>query len=410
MTLDDFVKLSRRYFAIILAAFIVSLVLTWAYMQSRPKQYTATTSAVVQAVTGGTTGELYSADILAQNKATSYLPFFKTTVVAREVMDELGIKNVTPEQLANRITANVPAGETIITVTAKASTPRAARDIATSVVKKTSSYARDLELKAVTAADGTPGAVPGSPAIKLTLVETATLPTSPSYPLPARFYPLGGFLGLLAGYGLAFVRRRADTRLRWVSDIEEASGVSVLGVLPQGPELGDDRLARVEDFQTRESLRKLRTNLRFVDVDHQPRTIVITSANMGEGKSTVGANLANVLVESGEQVLLVDADLRRPAQARIFDVDNTIGLTQVLAGTSSVKDAIQPTSVPGLSILTSGTIPPNPSELLGSKRMGLLVSELARHYFVILDAPPLHPVTDAADLHRWLKAAYEAAG
>ena len=209
-------------------------------------------------------------------------------------------------------------------------------------------------------------------------------------------------LGLLVGFGLAFLKHRNDTRLRDSEDVEAAVGASVLGLLPASDELGSDRgnAGPMRDFANREALRKLRTNLRFVDVDNQPRSIVVTSANVSEGKSTVASNLAWVLAESGEQVVLIDADLRRSAVARMFDIDGSVGLSQVLAGSASLADAIQPSELSGLSILAAGAIPPNPSELLGSHRMEALIDELQRDSFVILDAPPLLPVTDAALLTR----------
>ena len=114
----------------------------------------------------------------------------------------------------------------------------------------------------------------------------------------------------------------------------------------------------------------------------------------------MAANLATVLAESGEQVVLIDADLRRSAVARAFDLDGSVGLTEVLAGTITLPDALQDTDVPGLQILAAGATPPNPSELLGSHRMEQLIEELSQRHFVILDAPPLLPVTDAVLLTR----------
>src|SRR5699024_6996538 len=125
--------------------------------------------------------------------------------------------------------------------------------------------------------------------------------------------------------------------------------------------------ARTKSFHEREALRKVRTNLRFVDVDHQPRSVVITSAKQGEGKSTVAANLATVLADAGESVVLVDADLRRSAVARAFDLSDDVGLPAVPAGTVGLGAALRPTDTSGLQLL---------------------------------DAPPVLPVTDATLLTR----------
>jgi capsular exopolysaccharide synthesis family protein len=136
-----------------------------------------------------------------------------------------------------------------------------------------------------------------------------------------------------------------------------------------------------------------------MDVDNPPRVIVVTSPLPGDGKSTTIANLAIALAASGQQVILVDADLRRPTVHKTFNLVGGAGLTDVLAGRSAIADVLQPWGTSGrLAILASGKIPPNPSELLGSERMHSLLAQLSKHAIVLIDAPPLIPVTDAAIL------------
>jgi capsular exopolysaccharide synthesis family protein len=134
-----------------------------------------------------------------------------------------------------------------------------------------------------------------------------------------------------------------------------------------------------------------------MDVDNPPRAIVVTSPKQGDGKSTVAVNLAAAIAASGQPVTVVDADLRRPNIAPVLDVDDTVGLTDVLTGRLELADAVQahPT-IDGLTVLTSGTRPPNPSEILGSQAMRSVIKELSADGMVIIDAPPLLPVTDAA--------------
>ena len=187
-----------------------------------------------------------------------------------------------------------------------------------------------------------------------------------------------------------------DRKIRTVANVEEAGAGPVIGVLPAADPLARQNRGVSEDLGVvAEGFRQLRTNLRFVDVDKPPRSIVVTSAHAGEGKSTVSSNLAKMMAAAGQPTLLVDADLRRPSLAATFDLDPSVGLTQVLVGDVLVQDVLQETRTPNLHVMTAGRIPPNPSELLGSQRMHHLVEELSQEFMVILDAPPLLPVTDA---------------
>ncbi len=144
-----------------------------------------------------------------------------------------------------------------------------------------------------------------------------------------------------------------------------------------------------------EQFRTLRTNVNFASPDTELRTIVLTSAAPGEGKSTTSANLATVFAQEGKQVLLVDADMRKPTTHYTFHMPNSIGLSNVLTRQKTVEEAVRPTSVDRLNLMTSGPIPPNPAELLASNTMGMLIAELKKMFdVVIFDAPPVLSVTD----------------
>ncbi|CAH2714877.1 Tyrosine-protein kinase YwqD [Neobacillus rhizosphaerae] len=148
-----------------------------------------------------------------------------------------------------------------------------------------------------------------------------------------------------------------------------------------------------------EQYRLIRNNLHFSSVDHDIKTIVITSPEPSDGKSTTSANLAIVLSQHGKRVLLVDADLRKPSVHYTFNLSNKDGLTSVLTKDISLEKAICKTYLPNLDILTSGPIPPNPSELLDSKTMELLIEELKLAYeYIIFDTPPILVVTDSQNL------------
>ena len=146
-----------------------------------------------------------------------------------------------------------------------------------------------------------------------------------------------------------------------------------------------------------EQYRTIRTNIQFAMVDSDLKSFVVTSSGPGEGKSTTSANLAVVFANSGIRTLIVDADLRKPTVAKTFGLKNTMGFSNLLSERSlTVTEATQSTSVPGLSVLTSGPKPPNPSELLGSRRMEELINEMEEEFdLVIFDMPPVVAVTDA---------------
>jgi capsular exopolysaccharide synthesis family protein len=148
-----------------------------------------------------------------------------------------------------------------------------------------------------------------------------------------------------------------------------------------------------------EAFRVLRTNLQFMGLDAPLRSLAVTSATPGEGKSTISANLAVAFAQTGASVCVVDADLRRPTQHKLFGLDNWAGVTTVVAGQSPLEGCLRETAVEGLHVLPSGPVPPNPSELLGSRRMAALLAELEERFdVVIVDTPPVLAVTDACVL------------
>ncbi|MFZ7826280.1 CpsD/CapB family tyrosine-protein kinase [Priestia sp. 40] len=145
-----------------------------------------------------------------------------------------------------------------------------------------------------------------------------------------------------------------------------------------------------------EQYRTIRTNIQFSNVDQDIKTIVLTSSGAEEGKSTTSANLATVYAQQGLKVLLIDADLRKPTGHYTFRLENHIGLTNVLTRQSTLAQAVQESEIPHLSVLTSGPIPPNPSELLASAQMTELLKEMKEQFdMIIFDTPPILAVTDA---------------
>lgn len=215
-----------------------------------------------------------------------------------------------------------------------------------------------------------------------------------------RAIAFAGALGLFVGLALAILLEALDDTIYSVEDLQRVSDLYLLGVIP----------ARIDDAgplvtitapksPPAEAYRTLRSNIRFSLFDKPARTLLVTSAGAGEGKSRTAANLAIVYAQSGDSVILVDADLRRPIIDRLFGVEAPLGVTNVLVGDTRVEDALVNTQVPGLRLLTAGPLPPNPAELLESERMTELIESLARLAdLVILDSPPALMLTDAVIL------------
>ena len=241
---------------------------------------------------------------------------------------------------------------------------------------------------------------------QLSLIEPAVAPDRPSSPSVPIDTLLGAFFGLFLGLGLSAALDYLDDTVTNGEEAEEVTKASTLGVVNRFPGSRREPLYSVVSLvfphsPAAEAFRALRTNLEYVSVDETVDSILVTSSVPGEGKSTVAANLAVVLAQGGRKTLLVDADLRNPSIHDMFRFPNNVGLTTVLRNNSRASAPLHVTEVVGLSVLLSGPVPPNPSELLGSERMRTVLSSLRESFDVIvLDSPPLTAVTDAAILSR----------
>ena len=244
----------------------------------------------------------------------------------------------------------------------------------------------------------------GASPISLSVITPATAPPAPSAPNTKLNIVLGFLAGLAIGIGLAILRTILDTRIKSESDLRRVSDAPLLGRIAfESDALKKPLLTQIPAQSPRaESFRQLRTNLQFANVSGHAKTFVVTSSLPGEGKSTTATNLAIALSEAGQAVCLVDADLRRPMVGEYLGLERNAGLTTALLGAADVNDLLQPWGLGQLYVLlTSGQIPPNPSELLGSAEMQNLLSRLEQDFdTVIVDVPPLLPVTDAAVLSR----------
>lgn len=234
--------------------------------------------------------------------------------------------------------------------------------------------------------------------MKVTVSKPALVPTSAYFPNPRTTLGLALLLGLGIGVGIALLRDQGDTSIKGTAELIDRCGSTPLGVIPYDADAEQEPLAALNQHSPRsESFRTIRTNLQYVDVDHSPRVVAITSSMPGEGKSTAACNLSITMAQAGLRVCLVEADLRRPRIAGYLGIEAAVGLTDVLAGKVKLTEALLPWNRGLVTVLPSGSIPPNPSELLSSGHMKATLTTLRHEYdIVILDTTPLLAVADGA--------------
>ena len=255
------------------------------------------------------------------------------------------------------------------------------------------------------------------------VVDVAEIPRSPISPKKTQNMLLGLIVGLALGIGLAFFLEYLDNTVKTPDDIKERLKIPYLGPVPVLAMAATDNLGGKpgnpgtrerkpeEDLivinspksTASESYRGLRTSILFSAADAPPRTILVTSAAPFEGKTITSANIAVAMAQAGNKILLIDCDMRRPRMHRVFNVPRDRGLSNILAGTCGIDDAIIHTTIPGVDIIPSGPVPPNPSEMLGSQSMFKIIEILRGQYDrIIIDSPPITAVTDSVIISRWV--------
>ncbi|MHC6591785.1 tyrosine-protein kinase domain-containing protein [Arthrobacter sp. C152] len=408
--LRDYARIARTYWKFITVVTLVLTVSAMAWSAMRPRVYASEASAVVVAAGTESVSSLLAGDTLAKARAKNYKSLAESRLVADNVSASTDVK-MTGAQLLDAVSVNVPRDTAEIRIRVEASDPDTAQKVADAWVAELGKQVQERErASAAAAASGQP-ANSAVPPLSLVPLDEATIPTDPVSPGVGLSTLSGALLGLLLGYVAALLRHRLDRRVRTAAEVEKLFSVPVIGSLPVDATLqGGNKVLEspsgkagsyAQNPAFAEALRELRTNLTFLDVDNPPRVIVVTSSVSGEGKSTIAANLASAMAAAGEDVIVVDGDLRHPSIARIFGVVPGIGITDILTGKARVDDVLQQRSdLPNLRILGSGRIPPNPSELLSSRAMKQLIGSLSDRGVVIIDAPPLLPVTDAVLLAR----------
>lgn len=318
--------------------------------------YTAETQLFVAIQGSGSVAELQQGNTFSQARVQSYVKTVATPTVLQPVIDGLGL-SLTPQQLASNVTARADTNTVLISIVATDSSAVQAAAVAQAVGGSLIRAVDELE----SPRDG------GASPVKLSMLSPASPPTAPSAPNTQRNLVLGLLIGLVVGIAGAIARATFDTKVRGESDVRRITEKPILaGIAFDNDAVKKPLLTQVAPQSPRaEAFRQLRTNLRFAHVGHNSKTVLVTSSIAGEGKSTTATNLALAIAESGQTVVLVDADLRRPMVADYLGLEKSAGLTTALIGESDVEEVLQSWGEHQLYVLTSGRIPPNPSELLG---------------------------------------------
>ncbi|WP_373995760.1 polysaccharide biosynthesis tyrosine autokinase, partial [Streptomyces sp. NP160] len=390
MELTDYLRVLRKRWLSIVVLTALALAGAAAATLAATPEYQAQTKLFVRTSGASSTSDLNAGNTFVQQRVQSYADVASQPKVLEPVIAELGL-DTTPGALAQRITAEAPLDTVLINITVTDPSPQQAAAIANAVGASLITAVAELE------GNGTGTTAP----VQLTTTQPAVVPAAPSSPNTPLNLALGLLVGLAVGVGLAVLRETLDTTVRGEHDLGQL-GVPVLSGMPYDAEAADHPLVVVEQPRgvRAECFRQLRTNLQFATAASGARSVVVTSSLEGEGKSTTAINLALTLSGAGVRVALVDADLRRPMVATYLGLEGAAGLTTVLVGDATLDDVLQPWGdSQGMWVLTSGGVPPNPSELLASDQMTKVLQELEQRFdVVLLDGAPLLAVTDSAVL------------
>lgn len=390
MELREYLRIVHRGWLIIVLATLAGIGAAATYSLLQSPQYEAGTRVYVSTDSASTVAELGQGTSYTQQIVASFVEVTTTPRVLQPVIDELGLEQ-TPSELAEVISVSTQADTVLMQITASDEDPALAAEIANSVTESLIGVVGEI----------TPGSANEASPVSVEILQEAVAPESPVSPRVPLNLALGFLVGLGIGVGIAVLREVLDTRIRGEHDISAVTEAPVLGGIVYDAEAQKRPLVvQVDPKSPRaESFRTLRTNLQFLEVGESTRSFVFTSSIQGEGKSTTVANTAITMQEAGQRVLVIDADLRRPRIADYFGLEGAVGLTNVLIGKVDLADVVQYWGAHDLAVLPAGDIPPNPSELLGSPSMDALLRFVEDQFDVVLiDAPPLLPVTDAAVL------------
>ena len=400
----DLLATVQKHLVTALVAFVAVIVCVAAYVFLAPPKYTSTAQVIATFNTAQENGE--ATDISQQNTGGTYIssqiksyPTLTTTEkVLSPVIDKLGLEESVSE-LAKQLVVTNPSNTAFVNISAKSGDAQRSADIANAVAES---------LRTVVQQDLYGGSKGQSP-IKLTVVQKATVPQSPSSPKKGLYLAIGVVLGIIVGVFAAVLKELLSTKVEETSDVRGIVKASALGSVPKNEVLSGTRpiIITEPNGPVAEEYRRIRANIKFLQADKVPdrgQLLVISSTSPSEGKTTTAINVAAVLAENGAKVLLVDADLRHPSVAHHLGIEGSVGLAHVLSGQMSPVDVVQSYWKPNLHILPAGKRPANASLLLNSDMMKMLIEQALMQYdYVLIDTAPLAVSNDGIVFGSWAK-------
>ncbi|MEN2512971.1 polysaccharide biosynthesis tyrosine autokinase [Gordonia polyisoprenivorans] len=384
----------RRGWWIVLACGIVVALCGFGYSMLQSPVYRATAAVYVTSGSEASAQTAYQGSLASQQRVASYAELASSDEVIDRAISQ-GNLGMSRDEVREALQTSAKPDTVMLNISADAGSSEKAAQIANAVADSLSGYVATLESPAAG----------GQPLAKVTPVTHAESKTQAVSPKPVRDTLLAFLIGIVLGLIVLFVKNRFDRTVTSTADLEDIGSSLIFGSLPFSADLRDTSLVPFNKGASAlaEAFRMVRTNLAFANVDDPVRAILITSGGAAEGKTTTAVNLARCLAEAGKTVILVDADLRRPAVATALEINPHVGLTDYLGGEGSIMEFVQPSGTERLSILAAGSVPPNPAELVGSRRAADGIAELRERFdFVIIDSPPVLPVTDAVVMSQWV--------
>jgi polysaccharide biosynthesis transport protein len=391
MSVQDFLRLLRRYWLLTLSMLLLGIASGAAATLLVTPQYTATSEVIVQVVPqSDDPAGLAQGTSFAQKTVDTYAVVAVSPTILQPVITDLGLQT-TPDALKRRMSVDAGSSSAVMDINVSDRSRDTAAEIANRATDELSAFVSDL----------TKGPK-GVGTVKIKQIAEATPPPSPSSPNVPINLLVGGIVGLIVAGALIALRRLLVNKVDSLEDLAALTESPIVGEIVRDRNVARRPLRMLGDPMGgfAESVRDLRTNLQFLTTAKHAQTIVITSAAAGEGKTTTAANLALALA-AAQSVVVVDADLRKPRLAEAFGIDDVIGLTDVLVGNATLDQALQTIGDSDLQVLPAGRRPPNSAELLQSDAMQEVIRELSERFGTVLfDTAPAGILSDARVLAR----------